>query len=245
MDPFTDSEINDIKKEGETRYENKIPPGYMDADKSDNRYGDLINWKEILHYAKESGKHIIIVSSETKDDWVTKEQCQVVGLRYELVREFYGEVGNSNQYVHYFSLDRFLEFAREKDEKVVTKETVQQVKDYVVHPQIDNIRILDVLGKTSVPVSIESYQKIFDTWKPVIEYQKKMMPEWIETLERIRRDCTFSEPYIVNDLDKKSETLDIIVEETLKKTVPVEESKNETEDKEKHDESDNKDLSSQ
>ena len=52
LEPFSLEEIQAIQADGATRYENKIPPGYKDANKSDNRYGDLINWKEILRFAK-------------------------------------------------------------------------------------------------------------------------------------------------------------------------------------------------
>lgn len=218
LKPFTADEIDAIKKEGETRYENKIPPGFKDADKSDNRYGDLINWKEILRFAKESGKHIIIVSSEIKEDWVTKEQGQVVGLRYELIREFYREVAKASQYVHFLSLDRFLEFAREKDDQVVTKETVQQVKDYVVLPHVDATRWRDAVSKVSIPVSMESYQRMLDSWRPIIESRQQFTPEWIEALEKMRKAYTISEPFTVNALNKKSMETDASEDEMLKKT---------------------------
>lgn len=136
LEPFTNEELIEIEKEGEQRRENKIPPGYKDANKSSNRCGDLINWKEILRYAKESGKCIIIVSSEQKEDWVIREQGCLVCLRYELLSEFYKYVGNQDQLLHFLSLDLFLELAREKDAKVVSEATVNEVKDYVAQPAI-------------------------------------------------------------------------------------------------------------
>ena len=134
LDPFTKEELEEIEKEGEQRRENKIPPGYKDANKSSNRCGDLINWKEILRYAKESGKSIVIVSSEQKEDWVLREQGCVICLRYELLAEFYETIGNHDQLIHFLSLDLFLELAREKDAQVVSEATVNEVKDYVAQP---------------------------------------------------------------------------------------------------------------
>ena len=201
LEPFSAEEILSIQTEGATRYENKIPPGYKDANKSDNRYGDLINWKEILRYAKECGKHIIIVSSEIKEDWVTKEQGQIVGLRYELIKEFYNEVGNSDQYVHFFSLDRFLEFAREKDEQVVTQETVDEVKDYVVLPHVDkksywsdienialdNQKYLftdDYIKK--IKENYHTYQSALDSWKTLLKDKEdiKTLSDYIEDINK-------------------------------------------------------------
>ena len=131
LEPFTQQQLEEIKAEGGKGYEDKIPPGYKDADKTDNRYGDLINWKEILRFAKGSDKSIVIVSSETKEDWVIREQGCTIGLRYELLKEFYQTVSNKDQLLHFLSLDRFLELAREKDAHVVSERTVNEVKDYV------------------------------------------------------------------------------------------------------------------
>lgn len=51
---FSFEEVMNIVKEGEIRYQNTIPPGYMDLkDKMGTQiYGDLIIWKQILQYAK-------------------------------------------------------------------------------------------------------------------------------------------------------------------------------------------------
>lgn len=201
LEPFSAEEILSIQTEGATRYENKIPPGYKDANKSDNRYGDLINWKEILRYAKECGKHIIIVSSEIKEDWVTKEQGQIVGLRYELIKEFYNEVGNSDQYVHFFSLDRFLEFAREKDEQVVTQETVDEVKDYVVLPHVDKKSYWSDIEKIAldnqkylftddyikkIKENYHTYQSALDSWKTLLKDKEdiKTLSDYIEDINK-------------------------------------------------------------
>ncbi len=134
LDSFSKDELEEIEKEGDKRRESKIPPGYKDADKSSNRNGDLINWKEILRYAKETGKCVVIVSSEIKEDWVIREQGCTICLRYELLKEFYETVGNNNQLIHFLSLDLFLELAREKDAQVVSEATVNEVKDYVALP---------------------------------------------------------------------------------------------------------------
>jgi hypothetical protein len=139
LETFSKEELEEIEKEGEQRRESKIPPGYKDADKSSNRNGDLINWKEILRFAKNTGKCIVIVSSETKEDWVIREQGHIICLRYELLKEFYETVGNNNQWIYFLSLDRFLEYAREKDAQVISEDRVKEVKDYVAQPADPNI----------------------------------------------------------------------------------------------------------
>lgn len=126
--PFTNDEIINIEKEGEQRYQKQIPPGWKDAPKDDNRYGDLINWKEILRFAKESGKSIIFVSNDVKDDWVTKVMGKRLGVLPQLLEEFYLYVGNPKQYFHVYTLDRFLAFINEHDRTIVSEETVKDVQ---------------------------------------------------------------------------------------------------------------------
>lgn len=55
---FSDEELIKIYKEGETRYKDKIPPGYNDKDKKpeNDKYGDLIIWKEIIEYSSKEKK---------------------------------------------------------------------------------------------------------------------------------------------------------------------------------------------
>lgn len=188
LEPFTEEEIAEIEKEGEQRRENKIPPGYKDANKSSNRCGDLINWKEILRFAKDSGKCIVIVSSEQKDDWVLREQGCIICLRYELLAEFYETVGNHDQLIHFLSLDLFLELAREKNTQVISEATVNEVKNYVAQPDVQyfsypyetlKIQVLDIpnlsqLVPTGFKEQVENFRKLQEHIDPkfIQEYQE-------------------------------------------------------------------------
>lgn len=76
----TQENINAIDMEGETRYTNKIPPGYKDIKKKDishfsgvqfqDKYGDLYLWKEIIEKAKsEKINNVIFICDDVKKDW--------------------------------------------------------------------------------------------------------------------------------------------------------------------------------
>ncbi len=175
LEPFNNEDLAEIEREGDKRREAKIPPGYKDADKSSNRNGDLINWKEILRFAKDSGKCIVIVSSEIKEDWVIREQGSTICMRYELLKEFYETIGNNNQLMHFLSLDRFLDLAREKDAQVVSEATVNEVKDYVAQPAepsvvypYDTLKMYDFshLVPRGLEKRIENWQEIQESMNP-------------------------------------------------------------------------------
>jgi hypothetical protein len=86
--PFSESELGEIYKEGQTRFSKKIPPGFLDQTKdAEAKYGDLIGWKQILNYAKEVSKPIIFITDEKYEDWWWKINDEIVGPRYELVKE--------------------------------------------------------------------------------------------------------------------------------------------------------------
>lgn len=195
LEAFSKEELAEIEKEGDKRREEKIPPGYKDANKSSNRCGDLINWKEILRFAKDSGKCIVLVSSEQKEDWVLREHGRIICLRYELQKEFYDTIGNNNQLIHFLSLDRFLELAREKDDQVVSEATVNEVKDYVAQPIDPNIvNPYDFLKMSELDIPDYSHlvsiglEKQIESWKFLQEsLNPKVIRTYNETMEKLNK----------------------------------------------------------
>ena len=102
-----------VAKQGVTRYDNKTPPGYMDAKKDgssfthnniryEGKFGDLIIWKQILEYLKGSSgvKNVIFITNDTKEDWCAILDISGVkhriGARPELKSEIYKEAEVAN-----------------------------------------------------------------------------------------------------------------------------------------------------
>lgn len=170
LKPFSPEEISEIEKEGEQRYSDKIPPGWKDASKGDNRYGDLINWKEILRFAKESGKSIIYVSNDVKEDWVAKVKGKKIGVLPQLLEEFYTAVGNSDQLFHVYTLDRFLAFINDHDKDVISKEAVQDIQVSIEKPQTPLSMFEYIQKKNKVfktPEYITKLQEIDEAYKKI------------------------------------------------------------------------------
>ncbi|EJL6578017.1 PIN-like domain-containing protein [Vibrio cholerae] len=60
-------------REGDARFEHRLPPGFKDGGKGENRFGDLIIWYEILSKSKElknDFEHVVFLSNDEKSDWV-------------------------------------------------------------------------------------------------------------------------------------------------------------------------------
>lgn len=93
--PYAFNEVMSIIEEGELRYRNLIPPGYMDAPKKagTQKYGDLIIWKEILQQAQSVSKPVIYVCDDFKEIYVDDKKSGCYTPRHEMIREFIDETG--------------------------------------------------------------------------------------------------------------------------------------------------------
>lgn len=83
-----------IYEEGAQRYKYKVPPGYGDLKRKEERgprhvYGDLILWKMVIDYSKEKNVDVVLVTEEKKEDWYVKKRVP----RKDLAKEFYDESG--------------------------------------------------------------------------------------------------------------------------------------------------------
>lgn len=119
---YNKKKLDEIKKEGEKRYEKKIPPGFKDNKKSeDERFGDLILWYQIIDKAKESKKPIVFISGDVKEDWWLEKDGKRLMPLPQLKKEIFDEAGVD---FHIYTADRFLEL--NKDD--IKKETIREVR---------------------------------------------------------------------------------------------------------------------
>lgn len=82
------------QSECEARYQSEIPPGYKDASKDSNSCGDFFMWYEVIEFAKTKSVPVVLLTSDTKEDWFERFSGETQGPRVELLREFYDNVGN-------------------------------------------------------------------------------------------------------------------------------------------------------
>ena len=139
--PLTEQEIAQIEGEGKGRYEKEVPPGYKDYAKkneadSNNAFGDLLFWKEILKYAASQKKDIVLITDDQKEDWWYIVHGQTIGPRIELKKEFMDE---TKQKFHMYSMSNFIK--RYEDEKKVDfdDDTIREI-DYYSRIRPDNTK---------------------------------------------------------------------------------------------------------
>lgn len=125
-DAFDEDKLKEIEKEGKERYAKKTPPGYMDekkrsTDLSDNIYGDLILWKQMMEYAKESKSNIIFVTDDKKEDWWNIVDGKTIGPRAELRKEF---VTYTKMQFHMYTMEQYLKFKTDDKETSAEEKSV-------------------------------------------------------------------------------------------------------------------------
>ena len=117
------------------RYDEKMPPGYMDSKKTNgNEYGDYIGWMQILAKAKKDNKDVILFTDDRKEDWWQITKGRTIGPRFELIREFKTIAGKDRCFLLH-SVDAISRFA-----SGITKDTLQEVETLAKEKNIkDNI----------------------------------------------------------------------------------------------------------
>src|SRR5262249_7123906 len=118
-----------IYQDGAKRYEQKVPPGYKDAEKGDTRqFGDLVIWNEILEKAKNVKRPIIFITNDTKEDWWWKHGQFTVGPRPELIQEM---VVFASVRFYMYNVERFLSEAQKRvDTKVESAEVKKAAEEF-------------------------------------------------------------------------------------------------------------------
>ncbi|MFJ5964648.1 PIN-like domain-containing protein [Bacillus sp. NPDC093026] len=136
--PYEESKLKDLENEADARLKNKIPPGYKDYDKKkgnkfhngvviQNKYGDLILWKQLLDFAGENEVNIIFLTDEQKEDWWYDINNQIIGPRIELLNEF---THVTNKEFHMFSSIGFVERHSSYFNETAVSEVREVTKEY-------------------------------------------------------------------------------------------------------------------
>ena len=125
-EPFTEEELYALTGVAEDRRQKRIPPGYMDEDKDeDRRYGDFFMWRQIIDHARAERLPIVFVTSERKEDWWEQISGRTIGPRRELMQEAASYCG---QKVLIYQTERFLQYAAERFEEPLNQLVIDEIR---------------------------------------------------------------------------------------------------------------------
>lgn len=191
--PYTQSELDKRFDEARLRYERSIPPGYKDlgskespakGDIDPKAFGDVIAWFQILEFAKEHKRPIILITSDVKEDWWLRIDGKTVGPRPELIKEM-KEKANVDYYQ--YTTDKFLELAAIYLEIESRPQAVDEVRDY---------RLQDEESAAYQAMFIA--QKIFELAQAQVQLETRLK-ETQNHLEELEQDIDSLDLYVNKD----------------------------------------------
>ncbi|MGA5206949.1 PIN-like domain-containing protein [Streptomyces variegatus] len=123
---FEEEEASELVTEFQRRAAEGLPPGYMDAAKSENAHGDFFIWEQLIRDCKDESNSVLFITNDAKEDWVRKESDLIVGARPELVSEFRQRCGADFMVTQ---LGRFLQIAKRELGAAVSESTVTEAEN--------------------------------------------------------------------------------------------------------------------
>lgn len=215
-----------ILKEGQLRFDNLIPPGFMDCEKTGaDKYGDLFVWKSIINVAKEKSSAIIFVTNDTKVDWWEKDGDSVNDLRKELLEEFKEQ--NPNLDIHFMTLERFFSYLFEElqigNSKSALQLTAKDDAEKLIESQDDEIKEKVNECLMSIDLMNEIDEEFIETgdeetyWKinsVSVEKEKKTIIYFINLCVSVFVDLIYQEPGD-NPFSAGKEVIDISCQTTI------------------------------
>lgn len=145
-----------LLQEGQIRYDNLIPPGFLDyAKDGEAKYGDLFIWKDIIAIAKEKNSNIIFVCNDTKEDWWKKNKDTPIDLKQELEDEF--RETNPSLSINFLTLDKFFSYLAEelklgKSKSALQLSALDDIKNILANYENE---IYQSIGEYLITINIE------------------------------------------------------------------------------------------
>jgi predicted nucleic acid-binding protein len=161
---YNSDKISEIIKLGEQRYEEKIPPGYKDANKDSTddptrKFGDLLVWLQTIDYAKENNCSVVFITDDKKEDWWLEQSGRTISPRPELIEEFLKE---TEQPFWMYSVGKFIQETAKINRKEVDQNVIDEIR--TVSEQLEKLgkEISEhmVLSKKKVTPSINVSQEV-------------------------------------------------------------------------------------
>ena len=139
-----------------------------------------------------------------------------IGPLYDLLKEFYNEMGDNDHFFHIYTLDRFLSLVNEKDAAIVSTDVVQEVKDYIESPANDTPLFAELVramqGNAILSTPKEGYVETLEAFNKSIEGIRELS-KMAERIKAVTRPWTSIK--VANDrlpaadkLDEEKQTLE-------------------------------------
>jgi hypothetical protein len=137
--------LEKIYKQAQQRFDEKIPPGYMDKGKENpEKYGDFIIWNQLIDYASSQKKPLIFVTDDAKEDWWRMHEGKKISPRPELVEEMQSRAG---VFFYMYSSDNFMNYADKFLNLPYQQEIIEEVRDIRLKNEEEQLKRIQTFNR--------------------------------------------------------------------------------------------------
>lgn len=129
----------DIEKDMNRRWKNRIAPGYKDGSKDDRGIGDVVIWNTVLELGMKFKKPLVLVSGDEKTDWFLQSNKENLFARFEIVREY--QSASNGMAIEIIRLSDLLRLFEVRDE-VVSEVKGEERREEAKIKKADDSRIV-------------------------------------------------------------------------------------------------------
>lgn len=160
---YSDEQYKNLENE----YQQKNDcPGSKDKNKKTNSSGDYIIWNQMLDHAKQTGKNLIFVTNDQKDDLWKSVGNDIKVPRPELLIEF--KEKTNGQLVQIYNLDTFFDVYNKQKTKRIDTDITKEIKAQISSSE----KIMDKL------------RKALNSNKYIVPIDNKSLSDWLNYTER-------------------------------------------------------------
>lgn len=157
---YTLERLEEIHKEGVTRYERNVPPGFKDKRKGGtDQFGDLVIWFQIIDQASATHKPIIFITDDDKEDWWQEFNGNKIGPRRELTEEIFSKSGVA---FYMYPTDRFMECSQKYLRQIDAGEAIEEVRNIRKHNEMLSQQFEKTFQDLNHPISEGDYVRVRD-----------------------------------------------------------------------------------
>jgi len=180
--PYSKEDLEMKISEGIDRVNKKIPPGFSDANNkgAENSWGDYVFWSQIIDHGVSVAKPVILVTSETKEDWWESVSGKTLGPRLELIKEAKGR-GVKNIII--YKTDGFINKYSEIKGNKLDEEAIEEIRNIgenrYVFSSINAVSAAQIVTESSDQINRGAIKIILNRPLPMMTGSGKLNPRMI------------------------------------------------------------------
>ncbi len=163
--PYDAARLQQLYKEGDERYSQRVPPGYADMKRKDGVrvYGDFVLWRQLMDKAVEAKRPVILITRDMKEDWWYEVKGKTILPRPQLRAEFFEKTG---QHFYIYTTTQFVKFAKDFLRVTISDTLISEANELSDEQKARSAKETEVEAQKgyALALSPEQFERIRQRW---------------------------------------------------------------------------------